>query len=59
MYVIVKHIKQKKNGKRLPVILIDSQAEILEFEEKKDAENLCNILNVNTDSGHVYAIKEV
>jgi hypothetical protein len=59
MYVIVKHIKQKKTGNRLPVILIDSQAEILEFEEKKDAENLCNILNANTDSGHVYTVKEV
>ncbi len=59
MYVIVKHIKQKKSMKRLPVILIDNQAEILEFEEKKDAENLCNILNVNTDSGHVYTVKEV
>jgi archaellum biogenesis ATPase FlaH len=59
MYVIVKHIKNEKTGKRLPVILIDSQSEILEFEEKKEAENLCNILNSNTDSGHVYTVKEV
>ncbi len=59
MYVIVKHIKTKKTGKRLPVILIDSQSEILEFEEKKEAEKLCDILNANTDSGHVYTVKEV
>lgn len=59
MFVIVKHIKQKGDKKRLPVILIDSQSEILEFEEKKEAENLCEILNANTDSGHTYTIKEV
>jgi hypothetical protein len=59
MYVIVKHIKQRKTGKRLPVILIDSQSEILEFEEKREAEKLCTILNANTDSGHVYTVKEV
>ena len=59
MYVIVKHIKNKKTGKRLPVILVDSQSEILEFEEKKEAEKLCDVLNANTDSGHVYSVKEV
>lgn len=59
MYVIVKNMKNKKTGKRLPVILIDSQAEILEFESKKEAEKLCDILNTNTDSGHFYFIKEV
>lgn len=59
MYVIVKHIKNKKTGKRLPVILIDSQAEILEFETQKEADNLCEILNTNTDSGHFYSVKEV
>jgi hypothetical protein len=59
MYVIVKHIKNKKTGKRLPVILIDSQAEILEFELQKEADNLCEILNTNTDSGHFYSVKEV
>ncbi len=59
MYVIVKNMKNKKTGKRLPVILIDNQAEILEFESKKEAEKLCDILNANTDSGHFYFIKEV
>ena len=59
MYVIVKQIKSKKIGKRLHIILIDSQSEILEFEEKKEAEKLCEILNANTDSGHIYTIKEV
>ena len=59
MYVIVKHIKNKKTGKRLPVILIDSQTEILEYETKVEADKLCDILNANTDSGHFYSVKEV
>ena len=59
MYVILKHIKNKKTGKMLPVILIDSQAEILEFEKQKEADNLCEILNANTDSGHLYSVKKV
>jgi hypothetical protein len=59
MYVIVKHVRNERTGKTLPVIMIDSQSEILEFEEKKEAEKLCDILNSNTDSGHVYTVKEV
>jgi len=59
MYVIVKHIKNKKTKKTLPVILIDSQSEILEFETELEASNLCEILNTNTDSGYLYTIKKV
>ena len=56
---MVYQFKNKKTGKMLPVILIDSQAEILEFEKQKEADNLCEILNVNTDSGHFYSVKKV
>jgi hypothetical protein len=59
MYVIVKHIKNKKTKKTLPVILIDSQSEILEFETEQSASDLCEILNANTDSGYLYTIKKV
>jgi archaellum biogenesis ATPase FlaH len=59
MYVIVKHIKNKKTKKTLPVILIDSQSEILEFETEQEASDLCEILKTNTDSGHLYTIKKV
>lgn len=59
MYVIVKHIKNKKTKKTLPVILIDSQSEILEFDTEQEASELCVILNVNTDSGCLYTIKKV
>ena len=59
MYVIVKHIKNKKTKKTLPVILIDSQSEILEFDTEQEASELCVILNTNTDSGYLYTIKKV
>ena len=59
MYVIVKHIKNKKTKKTLPVILIDSQSEILEFETELEASDLCEILNANTDSGYLYTFKKV
>lgn len=59
MYVIVKHIKNKKTKKTLPVILIDSQSEILEFETEREVSELCTILNANTDSGYLYTIKKV
>jgi len=59
MYVIIKEMKNKKTEKSLPVILLDSQAEVLEFENKEDAINLCNILNTNTDSGHIYSVKSI
>ena len=54
MFVIIKYIKNKKTGKTLPVILLDGQAEVLEFDQRQEAEKMCEILNTNTDSGHMY-----
>jgi len=59
MFIIIKEMKNKKTGNKLPVILLDSQAEVLEFESKQEASNLCNILNTNTDSGHIYSVKSI
>lgn len=59
MFVIVKFVKNERTGKKLPVIMVDNQSEILEFEDKKEAVKLCEILNVNSDSGHSYVIREV
>lgn len=58
MYVIIKHVKTQ-NGRFLPVIMLDSHGEVLEFDSKDDAEQMCNILNTNTDSGHKYEVKKV
>jgi hypothetical protein len=58
MYVIIKHVKTNK-GKTLPVIMIDSSSEVLEFDVKEEADNFADIMNTNTDSGHLYEVKKI
>ena len=58
MYVIVKHVKTN-NGRILPVIMLDAQGEVWEFDNKDKAQEMANILNTNTDSGHKYEVKKV
>ena len=58
MYVIVKHVKTK-NNRKLPVILLDTQGEVWDFDNKDKAQEMVNIFNNNTDSGHTYEVKKV
>ena len=58
MYVIIKHVKVEETMK-LPVIMLDSQCEVLEYDNKDKAQEMVNILNTNSDSGHKYELKEV
>jgi hypothetical protein len=58
MYVIIKHVKTQ-NNKLLPVIMLDTQSEVWEFDNKDKAQEMVNILNTNTDSGHKYEVKKV
>jgi hypothetical protein len=58
MYVIVKHVKTQTN-RSLPVIMLDTQGEVWEFDNKNKAQEIVNILNTNTDSGHKYEVKKV
>jgi hypothetical protein len=58
MYVIVKHVKTK-NERVLPVIMLDAQGEVWEFDSRDDAQEMVNIFNTNTDSGHKYEVKKV
>lgn len=59
MYVIVKHIKMNDNKKRVPVIILNSDSEILEFETLESAEKMREIFELNSDSGHVYEVKKI
>ena len=59
MYVIVKHIKMNDNKKRVPVIILNSHNEILEFETLESAERMREIFELNSDSGHVYEVKKI
>ena len=59
MYVIVKHVKMSDDKKRLPVILLNHNTEIWEFESLEEAENMKNIFETNSDSGHKYEVKKI
>ena len=59
MYVIIKHIKMQDNKTRVPVILLDSQGEIWEFDSQKKAEDMREIFELNSDSGHKYEVKKI
>jgi len=59
MYVIVKHIKLDENKKRVPVILLNSESEIWEFDTEKEAEKMREIFELNSDSGHKYQVKKI
>lgn len=57
-YLIIKEIKSD-NGKVLPVVLLDSQSDVMEFDNKEEADKMAAVLNVNSDSGHTYRVKKI
>lgn len=58
MYVIIKHIKTESK-KRVPVIILNSESEIWEFETEKETEKMRDIFELNSDSGHKYEVKKI
>jgi hypothetical protein len=59
MYIVVKMVKQSMTGVELPVVILDSQDEVLEFETEMQAEEMRVLFEKNSDSGHKYLIKEI
>ena len=57
-YLIIKEIKSD-NGKILPVVLLDSQADVMEFDNREEADKMAAVLNINSDSGHNYRVKKI
>lgn len=57
-YLIIKEITST-NGKVLPVVLLDSQADVMEFDTREEADKMAAILNINSDSGHTYRAKKI
>ena len=47
MYIIIKHVKTLNHSvsKRLPVILLNGQSEVWEFDTLEEAEKMKEILN--------------
>lgn len=58
-YVIVKMIRTSDGSSHLPVILLDGNSEVLEFETEQEAEDLRRKFQVNSDSGYNYQIKKI
>jgi hypothetical protein len=58
MYCIIKLIKNV-NGVELPVVLLDNNDEVWEFESADEAIKISEILTKNSDSGYRYYIKKV
>lgn len=58
MYVIIKHIKTESK-KRVPVIILNGESEIWEFETEKEVEKMREIFELNSDSGYKYEVKKI
>lgn len=58
MYVIVKYIPNE-NGIEMPVLIIDTHSEVLEFDTPEEAEKVKALFQANTDSGYRYVVKKV
>ena len=56
IFVIIKNVSLP-NNRILPVIMLNEQGEVWEFDDK--VQEMVNILNTNTDSGHKYEIKKI
>lgn len=57
-YCIVKLIKNQ-NDVTLPVILLDNNDEVWEFDDADMAIKMSEILTKNSDSGYRYYVKKV
>ena len=58
MWVIIKHIENKE-GVKLPVIILNSDSEIWEFDTEEQANYMKTIFETNSDSGYEYLIKKI
>jgi hypothetical protein len=56
-YVIIKHIETEKAT--IPVIILDTHGEVLEFDTKDKAEEFRALLEVNSDSGHEFTLRKI
>ena len=45
--------------KKLPVLMLDSDGEPLEFDSRTSAEEFVSIMNINTNQGFHYEVKEL
>jgi hypothetical protein len=59
MWIIIKKMELNEKGVKVPVIIIDSHSEVLEFEDYAEAEKMRLLFQSNSDSAHEYILKEI
>jgi hypothetical protein len=58
-YIIIKMVKNLVRSTELPVIILDGEGEVLEFDTMEQAEDMRARFEINSDSGHKYRIKKI
>jgi hypothetical protein len=58
-YIIIKMVKNSVRSAELPVIILDGEGEVLEFDTMEQAEDMRARFEINSDSGHKYRIKKI
>jgi hypothetical protein len=58
-YVIVKMVRTSDGSSHLPVILLDGNSEVMEFDTETEAEDMRRRFQVNSDSGYSYQLKKI
>jgi hypothetical protein len=58
-YIIIKMVKNAFRQTELPVIILDGEGEVLEFDTMEQAEDMRARFEINSDSGHKYRIKKI
>ena len=52
-------VKNSVRSAELPVIILDGEGEVLEFDTIEQAEDMRARFEINSDSGHKYRIKKI
>jgi hypothetical protein len=52
-------VKDANREKELPVIILDSEDHVLEFNTKEEADEMRLRFEINSDSGYKYKVKKI
>lgn len=59
MWIIIKKMELNNKGIKVPVVIIDTHGDVLEFDDYAEAEKTRLLFQSNSDSAHEYVLKEI
>jgi hypothetical protein len=59
MWIIIKKMELNDKGVKVPVVIIDTHGDVLEFDDYAEAEKTRLLFQSNSDSAHEYILKEI